>query len=103
MYKKILEELKKANNYISGEELGEKLGVSRTAIWKGIKKLKEQGYQIEAVSNKGYYFVPEQDLYNAIEIKEALNTVKIANEIYFYEQTDSTNNSIRALASEGKR
>ena len=38
MYKKILEELKKANNYISGEELGEKLGVSRTAIWKGIKK-----------------------------------------------------------------
>lgn len=102
MYKKILEELKKANNYVSGEELGEKLGVSRAAIWKEIQKLKEQGYQIEAVSNKGYYFIPEQDLYNEIEIKEALNTAKLAKEIYFYEQTDSTNNCIKALAREGK-
>ena len=103
MHKKILKELKKADRYISGEELGEKLGVSRAAIWKGIQKLKEQGYQIEAVSNKGYYFVPEQDVYNEIEIKEALNTVKIAKEIYFYEQTDSTNNCIKTLAREGKQ
>lgn len=103
MYKKILKELKKADRYISGEELGEKLGVSRAAIWKEIQKLKEQGYQIEAVSNKGYYFVPEQDVYNEIEIKEVLNTVKIAKEIYFYEQTDSTNNCIKTLAREGKQ
>lgn len=102
MYKKILEELKKANHYISGEELGEKLSVSRAAIWKGIQKLKEQGYEIEAVSNKGYYLVPEQDLYNEIEIKEGLHTQKIGKEIYFYEQTDSTNQCIRRLAKEEK-
>ena len=102
MYKKILEELKKADNYISGEELGEKLSVSRAAIWKGIQKLKEQGYVIEAVSNKGYYLLPEQDLYNEMEIKEELNTKKIGKEIYFYEQTDSTNQCIRRLAKEGK-
>lgn len=102
MYKKILEELKKQDNYISGEELGEKLSVSRAAIWKGIQKLKEQGYKIEAVSNKGYYLVPEQDLYNEIEIKEGLNTQKIGKEVYFYEQTDSTNQCIRRLAKEGK-
>ena len=97
MYYKILEELKKTESYISGEELGEKLGVSRAAIWKGIQKLKEQGYEIEAVSNKGYHIVRNQDLYNGIEIEEVCNTTKIAKEVYFYEQTDSTNNCIRIL------
>ena len=103
MYYKILEELKKVESYISGEELGEKLGVSRAAIWKGIQKLKEQGYEIEAVSNKGYHIIQNQDLYNGIEIKEVCNTTKIAKEVYFYEQTDSTNNCIRKLAKEGKK
>lgn len=103
MYYKILEELKKTESYISGEELGEKLGVSRAAIWKGIQKLKEQGYEIEAVSNKGYHIIQNQDLYNGIEIKEVCNTTKIAKEVYFYEQTDSTNNCIRKLAKEGKK
>ena len=103
MYYKILEELKKTESYISGEELGEKLGVSRAAIWKGIQKLKEQGYEIEAVSNKGYHIVRNQDLYNGIEIEEVCNTTKIAKEVYFYEQTDSTNNCIRKLAKEGKK
>ena len=103
MYYKILEELKKVESYISGEELGEKLGVSRAAIWKGIQKLKEQGYEIEAVSNKGYHIIRNQDLYNGIEIKEVCNTTKIAKEVYFYEQTDSTNNCIRKLAKEGKK
>ena len=103
MYYKILEEQKKTESYISGEELGEKLGVSRAAIWKGIQKLKEQGYEIEAVSNKGYHIVRNQDLYNGIEIEEVCNTTKIAKEVYFYEQTDSTNNCIRKLAKEGKK
>lgn len=103
MYYKILEELKKVESYISGEELGEKLGVSRAAIWKGIQKLKEQGYEIEVVSNKGYHIIQNQDLYNGIEIKEVCNTTKIAKEVYFYEQTDSTNNCIRKLAKEGKK
>ena len=103
MYYKILEELKKTESYISGEELGEKLGVSRAAIWKGIQKVKEQGYEIEAVSNKGYHIVRNQDLYNGIEIEEVCNTTKIAKEVYFYEQTDSTNNCIRKLAKEGKK
>lgn len=103
MYYKILEELKKAESYISGEELGEKLGVSRAAIWKGVQKLKEQGYEIDAVSNKGYRMIPKQDLYNGIEIKEVCNTIKIAKEVYFYEQADSTNDCIRKLAKEGKK
>lgn len=103
MYRKILKELKKTEGYISGEELGEKLGVSRAAIWKSIQILKQKGYAIEAISNKGYYLLPEQDIYNDIEIKEALNTKLIGKQLYFYDEVDSTNNIIRKLAMEGEK
>ena len=44
--------LNNKNNFISGEELSNKLGISRAAIWKHIKKLKEEGYNIESVNIK---------------------------------------------------
>ncbi|MFR4781966.1 MAG: HTH domain-containing protein [Pilosibacter sp.] len=50
----ILKLLKETAGYISGQELCEKFGVSRTAVWKVINQLKEEGYEIEAVRNKGY-------------------------------------------------
>ena len=40
--------------HISGEEISEKIGVSRAAVWKAVKALREEGYNIEAVTNKGY-------------------------------------------------
>lgn len=44
-------------NYLSGAKLAEMLGVSRTAVWKNMQRLKEDGYNIEAVTNKGYRLV----------------------------------------------
>ena len=49
----ILKLLKEADGFISGQELCERFGVSRTAVWKAINQLKEAGYEIEAVRNKG--------------------------------------------------
>ncbi|WP_294152551.1 HTH domain-containing protein, partial [uncultured Selenomonas sp.] len=47
MRKEILDLLKKAGDtYISGEDIAEKLGVSRTAVWKHIKELRRAGYDI---------------------------------------------------------
>ena len=54
MKDKILKFLKEADGYISGQELCERLGVSRTAVWKVIRQLESEGYQIEAVRNRGY-------------------------------------------------
>ena len=53
MKEKILTYLREADGYVSGQELCEKLGVSRTAIWKHINQLKEEGYEIQAVKNRG--------------------------------------------------
>ena len=44
MKEKIIETLSATEGYISGEELSEIFGVSRTAIWKHINALKEEGY-----------------------------------------------------------
>ena len=50
----VLRQLRETGSFVSGQQLCETLGVSRTAVWKIIKKLKEDGYPIEAVTNKGY-------------------------------------------------
>ena len=55
MKEKILRILREAEGYVSGQELCERLGVSRTAVWKVIGQLKEEGYGIEGVKNRGYH------------------------------------------------
>ena len=55
MKAEIIRLLKDENGYVSGQELCERLGVSRTAVWKVIKQLQSEGYTIEAVRNKGYH------------------------------------------------
>ena len=59
MKKKILDKLQSSDGYVSGQELCELLGVSRTAVWKNIQALKNDGYVIEGVNNKGYRLVSE--------------------------------------------
>ena len=57
----ILRKLKESRGYLSGQQLSEALGVSRTAVWKIIRKLKQDGYPIEAVTNKGYRLLSVED------------------------------------------
>ena len=54
MKEEILRLLRSADGYISGQELCNQFGVSRTAVWKAINQLKEAGYEIEAQQNKGH-------------------------------------------------
>ena len=65
MKSELLTALRSTKGFVSGQELCEKLGVSRTAVWKGMKKLKSEGYNIEAVSNKGYRLLKSPDIIDA--------------------------------------
>ena len=100
MYR-ILEILRQEQGFLSGEELGRKLEISRAAIWKGMKKLREEGYEIEAVTNKGYRLILHDTMYNEKEIAEGLATKRLGSPIYFYKITDTTNGRLRDLAAEG--
>ena len=91
MKAEILEALRETKGYVSGQDLCNKFGVSRTAVWKAIKQLKETGYEIEAVSNKGYRIMSAPDLMNQVELSSIRNTKWAGQEIFYYDVTDSTN------------
>ena len=62
MRNEILEYFRKANgNYVSGEQISRDLNVSRTAIWKHINALKEEGYTFESSSKLGYKLIALAD------------------------------------------
>lgn len=102
MKTEILKILRENSGYVSGQELCRRLGVSRTAIWKTMQQIKADGYEVEAVPNKGYRFVREpEDLLNESEIKSRIALEEIGCQVYFKEQVDSTNTWAKKLAEEG--
>ncbi len=94
--------LRERADFVSGQELCEHFGVSRTAIWKAIGQLKKEGYRIEAVQNRGYRISREEtDLYGQNEINSRLRTEWVARPIVFYETTGSTNAQAKMEAENG--
>ena len=74
MQKKIIELLTKTDGDVSGSEISEQLGVSRQAVWKAINGLKEQGYTIDSVTNRGYRRVAYPPHLNEPAIEKYLKT-----------------------------
>jgi len=77
--------------YISGEVLAQKLGISRVAVWKQIQRLKDMGYEIISDQNLGYCLVSRPDLLIPQEIQRGLFTKYIGKEIYYFPELKSTN------------
>lgn len=93
--------LRESNDYVSGQQLCEKLGVSRTAVWKAINQLKDEGYQVEAVRNRGYHIVESPDIISREELVSMIDTEWAGQKIYYYNTTDSTNIRAKQLGEEG--
>lgn len=94
MKAQILVLLRERADYVSGQELCEHFGVSRTAVWKAIEQLRKEGYRIDAVPNKGYRLAEEtlsQDIFCENEIVSRLRTKWVGHPVRFYEKTGSTN------------
>lgn len=98
MRNKILELLKESEDFVSGESISKKFGVTRAAIWKAINSLKDDGYEIESIPRKGYKLVSSPDILTYEEIKEYLDTRFIGNKIYYYDSIDSTNKMAKDIA-----
>ncbi len=101
MKAEIIRQLKETGGYVSGQQLSEKLGVSRTAVWKAIGRLRNEGYQIEAVRNRGYRLLEASDLLTETECREALTGRWLGNSVYCFGVTDSTNLQAKLLAEKG--
>ncbi len=100
MKKKILNILRKSKDeYISGERLSEELGITRAGIWKHIKSLKEAGYVIESISNRGYKLISTPDIIDSEEILPLLTTKYIGRIFIHFDEVDSTNVQCRRACS----
>lgn len=93
--------LRDTDGYVSGQELCNKFGVSRTAIWKVINQLKEAGYEIEAAQNKGYHLIAAPDVMTEAELESLKNTQWAGCEICCFDSIDSTNTKAKELAEAG--
>jgi len=101
MKEQILKILTDCNGYVSGEALSQQLGVSRTAVWKVINKLKEEGYRIDSVRNKGYCLTATTTELVEDAIKLRLSETSIFKKVELYETLDSTNSAAKRLWQNG--
>ncbi|MFH1490036.1 MAG: biotin--[acetyl-CoA-carboxylase] ligase, partial [Pseudomonadota bacterium] len=89
-------------SWVSGESISRDHAVSRSAVWKQIRRLREEGYTIESSTKKGYRLLESPDLLLPQEIRDGLETrVFGKNEIHHFIETDSTNIRARELAEKG--
>ena len=101
MKSEILRLLKESDTYISGQQLCEQFQVSRTAIWKVIDQLKKEGYEIEAVRNKGYRLIDSPDVMSKAEIESLVDTKWAGKNVVYYDEIDSTNNRAKEAGDNG--
>lgn len=103
MKSEILALLRESEDYVSGQELCGRFGVSRTAVWKAIGQLKKEGYQIEAVQNRGYRLASLQEVYGQHELESRMDTAWAGKPVRFYEELGSTNLQAKLDAENGAK
>ena len=90
------------DRHMSGEAMAGELGVSRTAIWKAITALKEEGYEISAIRNKGYRLDVDTDILSAQGIGKYMKE-NFGLDINVIPSVDSTNSYVKSRALAGER
>lgn len=90
-------------DFHSGEQLGERLGVSRTAVWKQLKKLEALGIPLEAVKGLGYRLGEPVTLLDGAEIVSCLDAASrpALRRLFIEESLDSTNAFLRERFAQG--
>lgn len=90
-----------AGEYVSGEEISRKLNVSRTAVWKQVRKLEADGYLIEAVPRLGYRLTGKPSRLSLQELLPKLKTKRFGRKLHLLDVIPSTQDELRRLAEQG--
>ena len=89
------------DGFVSGERISQELGVSRTAVWKHIRNLRQAGYQIEAIPSRGYQLQQSPDVLMPEAIQSGLECRLVGSRIISLDETDSTNLQACRLGDDG--
>ncbi len=95
----VLEENK--GKSVSGSEIAASVGMTRSAVWKAIKTLREEGYTIYAVTNRGYCLTDESDALTEPSLRSKLTTKTLGKHCDIFKTIDSTNSFAKSLAQLG--
>ncbi|MDQ1145278.1 BirA family biotin operon repressor/biotin-[acetyl-CoA-carboxylase] ligase [Bacillus sp. SORGH_AS 510] len=87
-------------DFLSGQQLAELIGCSRTAVWKHIEELRKEGFELEAVRKKGYRIIKTPEKITADEIRLGLTTEFIGRNIHYEESVESTQKIAHRLAAD---
>ena len=88
--------------FFSGEEIARTLQVSRAAVWKAVNALREDGYTIDAVTNKGYRLSPDSDILSPQGIRRFLKPEYRDLDLTVLPTAPSTNALVREKANQGR-
>jgi len=100
-HERLIELLSNSDGFVSGEKISEELGISRTAVWKQIKKLEALGYEIEAVTKHGYRLLYAPTGFNVETVQNNLAHHRFGHHIHYCKAVDSTQFAARELAEQG--
>lgn len=89
------------NQFLSGQKISEQIGCSRTAVWKHIRELTAEGYEIEAVQKSGYRLTGVPGGISEAALSSGLKTERLGRTIFFYDQIGSTQKKALELADGG--
>lgn len=89
------------DKYVSGEQLSDWLGCSRTAVWKHISSLRDQGYSFDAIPRKGYRLTGIPDRLSAADLLAGLSTKSMGRTLKLFDSLDSTQSVAHRLAEQG--
>ncbi len=96
----ILTLLRDRDAFCSGEEMARQLGVSRAAVWKGIQQLREEGYEIQSITNRGYRLQGGEVL-SPQEIQARLGDCPLGRQLWVLPAVPSTNSFLKLQAEQG--
>jgi len=89
------------DEYVSGEAISDKLGLTRAAVWKHVNALRGLGYRIDAMPARGYRLAAVPDRLTALELRPLLNTHDLGQVLHAFEVIGSTSDHAKGLAEEG--
>jgi len=93
--------LRHSDGYVSGETIAAELGVSRAAVWKHIKSLRDTGFDICAFTNRGYRLLSVPDIPSSEVLSSILNTTVFGRSVEYYPVIASTNERAMELGRLG--
>ena len=88
--------------FLSGEDAAQKLGVSRTAVWKAVEALRKEGFEIEGSTNRGYRLRCPCEVLHPALIESALEPFALSvcgGKIEVFDSIDSTNTEAKRRLS----